>query len=160
MAIEDLIGKNIIDVPYNFTELNSDNGSTTYFASDLNCTFFSKPVKISVVSTDSNKNIETVSTDFKEVMDSEFYQLLVEKYGIPNSVLKSKVIVNEESKILPDGVNVKSKSGTLEECKFEDHPLFIRWDKPKFRMIFTLQYELNRTELTIQRTPDTLNSHK
>lgn len=152
-GIEDYIGMNISDIPFQYQEFNSekDSGDKTFVIPDCSISFFSNKIELMIVITDKENIIKSISTDFNMIMDKALFDEISKKYGAPKNMNKIKEISSEQSGILESDTTFKSIGGTMEECEFDEKPLFIKWSKANFQMIFTLNHEANKTELTIRK---------
>lgn len=149
--IEELLGKNIDHISHDVIILDQRENSNEryYLLKDIEYSFLSESSNIVVLTTNLKGVIESISTDFLKVIDLFFYNELVEEYGPPDYILRIKNVVKKENEIHEGGIESISTSGKLEECSFEDNPMFIQWHKPNLKIVLTIHRELNKTELSI-----------
>ncbi|MEO1013437.1 MAG: hypothetical protein AAFX53_19240, partial [Bacteroidota bacterium] len=89
ISIEDLIGKNINEIPYEYEPFGiNDVDENTFLLKERKKHLFGRPVISIVLITDTELYVNRIMTDFRGSMDVEFYNFLIEKYGIPNKILK------------------------------------------------------------------------
>lgn len=116
-------------------------------------------IKYNVVSltTDNDSFINSITIHFKEVINSDFYNLFIDDYGIPDSikVVKSKKTIEivEQNKNSSKSFNQKLKSSVLntEEGKFEDKPLYISWKKQNYSIKILMRHEQNISDITFTK---------
>ena len=161
MKIESLIGKNILNVPFEYKVLDSvgNSGSITYLITGAKQEFYTKPLKHILVKTDEEGVIKQLLTDFQGIVDEEFYRFLVLELGKADLMLKNEIETQRKvSKI--DGITITETKSTLKKCGIENNPLFIVWDNPKLKLMLSVIRESNKTELTIGDIPFTKDTIK
>lgn len=161
MKIENLIGKNIHNVPFEHKILDSsgDSGSRTYLIDSPEQEFYTKPLKHIVAKTNERGLIKQLLTDFQGIVDEEFYRFLVLEIGEPDIMLKNEIETQRNTLQIEGTMSSEIKS-TLKKCGIEDDPLFIVWDTPELKMMLSIIRESNKTELTIGDIPFSKNAIK
>ena len=48
-------------------------------------------------------------------------------------------------------MTAKSSESELVECKFEEKPMFLIWNKPNKKIIITMQHSINKTFVVIKK---------
>lgn len=154
--IEELLGSNINDIPREVYKLDKKKNSNQqhYILKGAHYSFSSEPINLAVLTTNLNDEILSISTDFNKIIDLNLYNELLEEYGSPDYILKIKNVLKKENEVFEYGTTSISTSGKLEECSFEDNPIFIQWHKPNFKIVLTILRELNKTELSIISSND------
>ena len=152
--IESYLGSNINKFPYEVVEMDSDYESKTFFVSDQEMTFLYTTVDLVIIQTDSGGGIQSISTDFKKIISEQYYEELLLVLGQPDQIQKAGVLIDEDSEILESGVSAISKTSQLEECQFSEKPMFIRWNKLDFNIVFVLIHEQRSTHLTVSKKKD------
>ncbi|TMM59150.1 hypothetical protein FEE95_06880 [Maribacter algarum] len=147
--IEGFLGLNISELPYPAIEMDSEEGIKTYVVSDQEMVFLFKEVSLIIIETDNKGIIKSISTDFKEIIDEDYYKDLVDKLGKPDQIKKMSAIINEDSEVLDSGNTAISTTGYLEECQFVDKPMFIKWNKLDKDIVFSIFHDQGNTHLTI-----------
>ena len=161
MEIENLIGKNIENISYEYRVIDSydDPDTSTYLITGLDQKFIFKHLKHIIAITDKEGNIEQILTDFHGVIDEKDYSALVLKYGYPNLILKKGLETKKEFYETQGTVSIETKNALI-SCGIEDDPSFIVWDTPNLKMMLTIIRESNKTEVTIGRIPLSKNLFK
>ncbi|MDF0714740.1 hypothetical protein PY092_01150 [Muricauda sp. 334s03] len=161
MKIENMIGKNLLNVPFEFKVLDSvgNSGSITYLITGAKQEFYTKPLKHILVKTDEEGVIKQLMTDFQGVVDEEFYRFLALEFGKADLMLKHE-IETQRKVIQVNGTTSTETKSTLKKCGIGDDPLFIIWDNPELKMMLSIIRESNRTELTIGDIPFTKDTIK
>ncbi|MBD0850445.1 hypothetical protein [Maribacter arenosus] len=151
LSMEEMLGKNITQFSDSFVLLENDDKGNTYLLKDIECGFLSKSIDMIIVKTDTKNVILSVLTDFNRVIDKEFYDEMVDKFGDPTYIYRvadseQKEIINHEN-----GTQITSQKGKLEKCRFEDKPLFIRWQEKDYQIDLTLYHKKDETQLNIRK---------
>lgn len=156
MKIENLIGKNILSVPFEYKVLDSmgNSGSMTYLIAGPKQEFYTKPLKHILVKTNDEGIIKQLLTDFHGIVNEEFYRLLELEFGKADFMLKLEIETQTKALQINGTTSTETKS-TLKKCGIEDNPLFIVWDNPELKMMLSIIRESNKTELTIGDIPFT-----
>jgi len=149
LSFDDFLGKNIKDISYNLTEYDSE--LNTYSLSNQKIDFLSKSVDQIVLTADKNNLVVSIGAEFKGIFDKIFYDELVLAYGEPSHLLKNSKIIKEKTETLEKGVTAKSSENELVECKFEEKPIFLIWNKPNKKIIITMQYPISKTFVVIKK---------
>lgn len=124
----------------------------------INKEFFNKSlygISYNFVTIQTNKtdNIESVTVHLSEIMNSQFYNSFIQKYGEPISVL---VVENRkkvsETKLKDDEITQHLKKNTfdLREGNFEEKPLYIIWKKENYQIKAFLRHKQGITEITFE----------
>ncbi len=161
MKIENLIGKNILNVPFEYEVLDSigNSGSMTYLIACPKQEFYTKPLKHILVKTNDEGIIKQLLTDFHGIVNEEFYRFLELEFGKADFMLKHEI--ETQTKALQiNGTTATETKSTLKKCGIEDNPLFIVWDNSELKMMLSIIRESNKTELTIGDIPFTKDTIK
>lgn len=153
IEIEKFIGRNIDDIPFESELLSSSENRVRIFSiSGFDGErYFNKPLSHLIAYTNEKGFIEKVFADFKGSFDVQFYDSIVNRYGLPTSILrkeKEQHIKSEEF----EGIISSETKGVLVKCDFTDNPHFIIWDSPQLKMTFTIIRELEKIELVIGKS--------
>lgn len=147
---ESFLGKSIIKFKdeYSFLggfRLNED--LHTIIMEDF--VFFGKNFNNLHLYVNEKKNIQSVIFGFPTIMDTSFYEAMVNKYGKPSEMTKMDQITHySKSNKSRNGITSQEINYTLKDCSFEENPLFIIWNKNGFRMKVTLKQKQQLTEVT------------
>ncbi|WP_139062586.1 hypothetical protein [Aquimarina megaterium] len=115
--------------------------------------FFGLNYNTIAIQTDENEIIESISIHFRKVIDRQFFDLFVEKYGEPDHtyIISNIKVVSEttphESND-PFHQNLTKREGDLIEGTFDEKPLFMIWEKDNFYIQAFLRHKQNISEIT------------
>lgn len=152
IEIEDLIGNNIAEIPCSYESLDINGFDVNAFSIEGEESYlFNRPFINLIAITDNELNINKIVTDFRGSLDIDFYNLLKDKYGEPDKILRKdkEIIRNEE---INDGIESIETKSSLVECDFEDNPILLVWIEPKYMLTFTIIRDLNKTELVVTKS--------
>lgn len=152
-SIETFIGTSIDDFPYQVQvfDINDISEGKTYLILDQKIPFYSNHIEMMFLTTDKNDIIESINTDFKGVMDVEFFNSLTNKFGEPQGMLKPSEILEIREEIHSKDKSFKETTSRLENCEFGENPQFIIWNTQDYQILFTMNYLTNKTELRISK---------
>lgn len=157
-TLNQYIGKDISFIPHEimFQKQASKTSSKIYVYSGFNKEFLDDILYDTVAVTSNNQDtIVALNVSFNHIMDKSFFDKLVKKYGYPQNMWKKNQQLSSESHSALNGIGtVEITEGTLIECKFQEKPLIIKWQNPKYEMIFTLIDKTNSTNLRIAKVVD------
>ncbi|WP_396638039.1 hypothetical protein [Maribacter sp. R77961] len=150
-SIEEFIGLNIDNIPYEVIRLDLEHkpNSKTYVANNQNIKYFTERIDLMLLTTDNNGVINSISADFNTIITQNFYDALLEGYGTPDSMSCSNKIMNVNEQFHKNGITTVETNITLRTCGFHENPTFIIWNKTKYQIVFSLNHELNKTDLRI-----------
>nr|WP_321237229.1 hypothetical protein [uncultured Psychroserpens sp.] len=105
------------------------------------------------IKTNQNQKIQSVSIKFYEAFNRHFFDLFVEKYGEPDSILipdNIKIIndKNENDSTSSMFQKVRATEFDLREGTFEEKPLYIIWEKESYQIKAFLRHRQNMSEIT------------
>ncbi len=151
LDIENAIGSNL--VKQNFKKANI----TFYSNSDLlDINFYGIASNHITVQIDQKEVVRSISIHFPKVIDREFYDLFVKKYGNPKHTYimsNMKEIISKEDNSqnnkndLSFHQNLRKREGDLIEGTFDDKPLFMIWEKENFYIQAFLRHKQNISEV-------------
>lgn len=156
MEFEKLLGKHVSV----FEETIGDDfenklfGNSFYYISDeFNKKYYSDMQYHNLtISTNQNHIVESISIHFPKVIDRQFYDSFIEKYGEPNKtqVIDKRHVINEGSYTTGELKIQKLSKSELEmrEGTFDEKPLFIIWEKEHFYIQAFLRHKQNISEIT------------
>lgn len=106
--------------------------------------------------TTDKDTIQSVSIHFNKVLNRQFYDSFILKYGEPKSILviddrevESETILKDKNGKITQRLR-KSKI-ELKEGSFEDEPLFIIWEKEAFNIKAFIRQKQNISEITFSK---------
>ncbi|WP_299888918.1 hypothetical protein [uncultured Lacinutrix sp.] len=99
------------------------------------------------IETNEKDTVQSISVHFPKVINRQFYDAFIKKYGEPTSIFvieKRKVVSETKSN---EG-HFKKSDIDLREGTFEENPLFIIWKKENFQIKAFLRHRQNMSEIT------------
>lgn len=119
----------------------------------FNSNFFGMSSNHLTLLTNKEGTVESISIHFRKVIDRQFYDLFIEKYGKPDHVqivenrqLESESITKDETgKVIE---TLRKSTFDLREGTFEEKPLYIIWKKEGFQIKAFLRHEQKISEVT------------
>ena len=153
---ENLLGKH-----FSFTkevfgiDFKSTNYGTKFYTNSeyLNTEFYGIPYNFITITVNKEDIVQSITVHFQEVINRQFYDLFIKKYGEPNSI---QVIENKkiESKTLGEGFfqHLTKSSFDLREGTFEEDPLYIIWEKEHFQVKAFLRHKNSISEIIFSKT--------
>ncbi len=132
---------------------NTLSRKSFYFISDefVKKKFLNMSYNCLDINTNKNDIVASISIHFSEVIDRQFYNTFVEKYGTPDQIyVRSNVkVISEEVYTSDDDFssNLKKREGDLIEGTFDEKPLFMIWEKDDFYIQAFLRHEQNICEI-------------
>lgn len=91
------------------------------------------------VNLNEKNNISSIFLGTKKIIDKNFYDILIKKYGKPNRMLKMGDIKESTRNTEKHFVSNTIIADTL-NCSFEKKPEFIIWDKLKYSIDVKMDY--------------------
>jgi len=151
---ENLLGKHIsISKFFTGSDFKTNNyGKKFYINSEqIDDSFLGVPYNFITIIPDENDTIQSITIHFPKLINRQFYDSFIEKYGEPNNIQ-----VIENRKVMSKGTygdsdfkqHLTKSTFDLREGSFEENPLFIIWKKDSFQINFFFRYEQNKSELT------------
>ncbi|MEB3344985.1 hypothetical protein U6A24_05915 [Aquimarina gracilis] len=128
-------------------------GETFYYTVDefVKKDFFNIKYNIMTISKNEDNMVRSISIHFREIINKQFYDLFVEKYGEPDHtyVMSNMKVVSEGLYKSDDGFssNLRKREGDLVEGTFDDKPLAIIWEKDGYYIQAFLRHEQNISEI-------------
>tara|TARA_B100000929_G_C15504885_1_gene418544 strand:+ start:808 stop:1311 length:504 start_codon:yes stop_codon:yes gene_type:complete len=129
-----------------------------YYAQDLSKAKFIHGVQYSTVSVslDEDERIKSITTQFREIIDSNFIKKIISKYGDPKNVLiiknkqsESETLLKNENGIITQRL-IKSNYD-LVEGNLNEKPVYIIWNNKNIELKLFFRYEQNISELTFKK---------
>lgn len=146
-VVEKIVGSN-------FRKSNFEQVKVRLYSSQyLNMDFYGMFSHLLSVETDENDNVESITIHFRKVINRQFYNSFVEKYGEPNHIyVMSNIKVISETSPHESGdpfhQNLTKREGDLIEGTFDEKPLFMIWKKENFYIQAFLRHKQNISEIT------------
>ncbi|MEW7277511.1 hypothetical protein ABW636_02820 [Aquimarina sp. 2201CG1-2-11] len=127
--------------------------TSLYFSQNFNMDFYGMYSHALSVETDKNDTVEEITIHFGKVINRQFYDLFVEKYGEPIHIyvlsdLKVVSKIDSQESNDPFHQNLTKREGDLIKGTFDDKPLFMIWEKDDFYIQAFMRYEQNISEIT------------
>ncbi len=148
----DILGKHISEISVTYS--NSGGDMYTIIMSNE---YLGKQYNNIYVSTDKKEIVQNFSIYIDEIIDRQFYDLMIKEYGEPEVIYKAgEIISQEKTKTYDDGLKMQSTTSTLKECTFEESPLFIIWNKEEYDIEVGLGNEndtFKKTRITFGKGP-------
>ncbi|MFD2562101.1 hypothetical protein [Aquimarina rubra] len=133
----DFIGKHISKFPS--AALGSDHGYKKDYRIVGDFAYLGKPYEILFLFTDKNDIVQSYDILFEGDIDRAFYNLMIKKYGNPDSIVNIKNISESATSIDENGISAKQFIGKLMECSFDENPFLIKWIENKIEIRFDLK---------------------
>tara|TARA_R110000868_G_C10859771_1_gene761419 strand:+ start:826 stop:1329 length:504 start_codon:yes stop_codon:yes gene_type:complete len=153
--LESLLNNHIDSIPFKkVQQIDNEMEYNLYLVSEVEMCFFTKKYNFISLKTNKNNIIQSVLIEFQnELLDKELYNSLKESYGEPNNMQCidfpdfEEITTSEDGNIISSGFR-----SSLKECNFEENPVFISWEKPRYLLQLTLYDENlgNKIELLIK----------
>lgn len=150
---ESLVGKHISVVKEQIGEgfVNKLFGKEIYYKDDFSKTKFNGMEYNSfTILTDENEIIKSITVHFQDLINRQFYDSVIKKFGEPNTIkVIDKTQVVSESTNEDDNFSqhlIKRKI-TLKDGTFEDKPLFIIWKIEQLQIKVLLKHKEKRSEI-------------
>ncbi|NMH89824.1 hypothetical protein [Flavivirga algicola] len=105
------------------------------------------------IMTNEKDTVQSITVHFQKVIDRQFYDSIVEKYGKPDNIqiienrqLESESVTeDDEGQVIQ---TLRKSTFSLKEGSFEERPLYIIWKKESFEVKAFLRHEQNISEIT------------
>ncbi|TSE04380.1 hypothetical protein FOF46_26505 [Aquimarina algiphila] len=140
-------------VSTNFKESNIEKiKAQLYFSQNFNMNFYGMLSHVLSLETDESDIVKSITIHFDKVINRQFYDSFIEKYGEPDHihVISNRKIISEGS-IKDDIGNViqhaRKSEGDLIEGTFDEKPLFMIWKKENFYIQAFLRHKQNISEI-------------
>lgn len=148
--LEDILGMNIAKFPKAQEIGPADElGKTMYMLADSEFTLVGRSLERLFIIIDEDDKVNYVSTGFKGLIDKNFFESLVEKFGTPRSMVRFDGETVEETDVGEDGAIFVSISKDGRPCTFEEEPNLYFWEGSNYSLRITLEEKLHRAEVII-----------
>ncbi|MCK8521484.1 hypothetical protein M0D21_07890 [Aquimarina sp. D1M17] len=125
----EFIGKHINTVP------EAEHYIEGIYTIDTNDQYLNQPYNMLFLFTDERGIINSVSFYVDIIIDKSFYLSMVEKHGEPDKMYKkgNKTLL-DKTQNNDEFFEAEGYSYDLQQCNFEESPVFIIWNKPKYNI--------------------------
>ena len=101
------------------------------------------------VGTNSKNIIESIFFGTEEIIDQEFFLLLVGKYGEPSQMIKMGMVEKTE-KVFEEDYYAETVIGEAVQCSFNENPINIVWEKENYRIHIKMNYQRNTSLINFE----------
>ena len=133
-------------------------GKSYYYLADelIKKNFCGMRYNMLTIITNEKDTVQSITVHFQKVIDRQFYDVFVEKYGKPDNIQiienrqveSEDVIKDDNGKIVE---SLRKSTLSLREGRFEEKPLYIIWKKEIFEVKVFLKHEQNISEVTFSQ---------
>lgn len=125
-----------------FEKTSFDN---KYLISNPKIKLLNRTIKNLLITTDQNLIITEISFFLPEIINNDFYGKMMKKYELPTKILVADEIFEDDEEI-NDEQNIKEVFYTLKNGDFNEKVFYIYWNKNKFQIKISFNYNNNTTE--------------
>ncbi|MDO5981862.1 hypothetical protein [Flavivirga spongiicola] len=130
-------------------------GKSYYYIADelIKKEFCGTRYNMLTIMTNEKDTVQSITVHFQKVIDRQFYDVFIEKYGKPDNIqIIENRKVESESVIKDDNGKIverlRKSTLNLKEGSFEEKPLYIIWKKEGFEIKVFLKHKQNISEIT------------
>lgn len=123
----------------------------------LNGDLYGMSFNFVTIMTNDKYIIQSIAIQLNEVINSDFYNVLIQKYGEPNNILviKNRKLIGEGIHESPNFTqHLRRSTFELREGNFDENPLYLVWKKQNYQIKALLRHKQNMSEITFSIAED------
>jgi hypothetical protein len=86
------------------------------------------------------------------LIDKKFYQTFIKLYGQATELLVNDGIIYDRKPVRIRNSTIKKTAYEVRNGKFEENPVFIKWNKAGYEVKIVMKYDKNVSEILFRRT--------
>lgn len=111
--------------------------------------FLNKACKRFMIKTNQEDEIKSVFLRTEEMINTQTYSTLVERYGLPSQMIKMGKVL-KSSKSETEEYTASSEVREAIHCSFDENPIFITWEKSTYSIHIEMDYHRKTSLITFK----------